>query len=105
MSSRDFQYNYKQNKYFLKYAKQRDKIREKYEDLFWRDRAGHPAKNARKYTQQDHERYKKYLKQIADLMFKPNGWFQKFYWDALSEQDKEIMERKARGRLNGSKFL
>ena len=103
--SRDFKYNYKKNKYFLKYSEQRDKIREKYEDLFWIDRAGNPAKNARKYTEQDHKRYKKYLKEMGDLMFKPNGWFQKFYWDALSEQDKEIMERKARGRKNTSNYL
>ena len=103
--SKDFQYNYKKNKYFLRYAIQRDKIKDKYQDLFWKEPAGHPAKNGRKYTEQDHERYKKYLKEIADLMFKPNGWFQKCYWDNLSDLDKEMMKRKARGRLNGSNYL
>jgi len=103
--SRMFQYNYKKNKYFLKYSEQRDKIREKYEDLFWKDKAGNPAKNARKYTEQDHKRYKQYLKEMGDLMFKPNGWFQKFYWDNLSDLDKEKMVRKARGRKNSSNYL
>ena len=100
----NFQYNYKKNKYFLKYKKQRDKIRDKYSDLFWKEPQGNPRVK-RKYTKEEHIRFKVYLTEMCDLMFAPNGWFQKFVWDSLSDGDKLIMSRKARGRTNSSKYL
>ena len=42
--------------------------------------------------------YQKYLKDIGDLLMKPDGNFQKFIWDIRSENDKLIQERQARGR-------
>ena len=33
-------------------------------------------------------------------MYEQDGDFQQFLWDIISEQNKEIMERKARGSYN-----
>ena len=38
---------------------------------------------------------------ICDLMFMPEGDFQKFIWDNLSDFDKLQMERKANGKKRG----
>lgn len=104
--SNNFKYEYKENKYFAKYAKQRDLIKEKYKDVIvgntWKP--GPLSKNFTPYTDAERSRHRKYLKEIGDLMFKPNGWFQKFYWDNLSENEKIIQERKTRGRKNAKNY-
>jgi hypothetical protein len=37
-------------------------------------------------------------KLVAELLFKPNGDFQKFLWENMSEHDRLIQERKATGK-------
>jgi len=99
----NFKYEYKNNKYYKRYEIQRDKIRNKHDIL-----VGNDIKDARKevvYTKEDKEKFRAYLKDIADLLLKPNGWFQKFVWDDLSQEQQKIMERRSRSRLNGSKYL
>ena len=42
-------------------------------------------------------------RRIAELLFAPDGDFQKFLWDNLSEQEKILQERKARGNQRKNK--
>jgi len=89
---------YEENYYYQKFLKQKHKLREKYKDIDFSG-VGRPGPTVTlNYTDKERQRYRKYLKEMGDLLFKPKGWYQKFLWDALSEHDKEIMERKARGR-------
>ena len=107
MGLNEYQYRYRENKYFLKYAKQRDKIKEKYSDILvgnWA-KSGPPPKKPIPYDKEERDRFKEYLKEMGDLMFEPNGWFQKFIWDDLSEVEKLDRLRKSRVRLNASKYL
>ncbi len=101
-----FKYEYKENKYFIKYSKQRDKIKEKYKDILNPvTPLGQPPKAGfAEYTIKERNRHRKYLKEIGDLLYKKNGWFQKFMWDDISASEEIIQERKSRRRKNDSKY-
>ena len=90
---------YKQNPYYLKYEKQKLKVKKKYESKidFTNERPG-PSFENYDYNDDKRKMYKKYLKEVGDLLFKNNGWYQKFMWDIMSESDKIVQERKSRGR-------
>ena len=84
-----------ENKYYQKFNKQKQKIKSKYpEELF-----DIPAEyNKQTHYPLEHQRlYRKYLKEMGDLLHKKDGWHQKFVWDTISESDKEYYERKLRG--------
>jgi len=102
----NFRYDYKENKYFIEYAKERDLIKEKYKDIIvgntWKP--GPLPKNYKRYTDAERNRYRKYLNEMGNLLFKKNGSFQKFLWDDLSEADKLAQERKTRGRINAKNY-
>jgi len=89
---------YKQNRYYIKYEKQKLKIKDKYKNKidFSDDKPG-PRKPVT-YERAERELYQAYLKKVGDLLMKPNGNFQKFMWDIMSDNDKLIQERKARGK-------
>ena len=89
------------SKDYLNYSIKKDKLKEKYsEDIFpnW-------VPDGRKFithstTKEQREGYKQYLKEIGDLLFEPNGDYQKFVWNQLTPPgEREEQERKARGRL------
>lgn len=44
------------------------------------------------------EEYNSCMKQIADLIFQADGDYQKWAWDAMGEQEKLKMERRASGK-------
>lgn len=67
-----------QNKNYQKYFEQRERIRKKYHDKLL---------SVAKYPNQEKE-WEKYKKQIADLLLKPKGYYQKFMWD-MAELEKE----------------
>ena len=90
-------YDYNDNKFYKKYIVQRDRIREKYTDLDISSntpRGAPPKEGFPEYTIKERNRHRKYLKEIGDLLYKKNGWFQKFVWDIKSETDKELESRK-----------
>jgi hypothetical protein len=92
----------KSNKYYLKYHKQKENIRKKYtNDMLKIPRAYNESLG---YGGKEQEEYRKYIKELCDLLLEPNGWYQKFTWDAISDKDKEDMERRARGRKSGADF-
>jgi hypothetical protein len=39
-----------------------------------------------------------YMKEICDMMWEPDGPFQQFLWDIMSEQEKLEQSRRASGR-------
>lgn len=85
------------NKHYRNYYKKKQKILKKYpKDMFAKPSAG--AKPLSYDNKEQQEQYRQWCKDILDLMFQPDGDYQKFSWDIMSEQDKLIMERKARGR-------
>lgn len=43
------------------------------------------------------EEWEGWKKEIIELMFEPNGQFQQFIWDIISEHDKIQQDRRARG--------
>lgn len=47
--------------------------------------------------------WKQYLKELCDLMFEPNGLYQQFVWDVMSESDKQKMETKSSGKGHGNR--
>ena len=84
------------NAHYRKYDKKKKDIKKKYPaKVFKRDVAG---RGFLKYTDEERKLHQSYLKDLLDLIFKPDGDFQQFTWDIMSDQDKMIMERKARGR-------
>lgn len=74
------------NKHYQRYLKRKIKIKSKYDDNLTNAR----IKNYNK------EEWAKYLKEIGDLITKPNGAFQKYVWDTLSTVERQNRERKQR---------
>lgn len=81
------------NQYYQKYLKQKKEIQSRYPQEMWE----YPLSR----TKYNREMWKQYLKEIGDLMYTKEGWFQQFIWDSYSESDKELMERKARSNKQG----
>jgi hypothetical protein len=66
-----------------------------------------PGSGAKPLTydnEEQQEQYKQWCKDILELLLEPNGDYQKFSWDIMSDFDKLTMERKARGRKNKSEY-
>ena len=42
--------------------------------------------------------YRSWLEEITELMFRADGWYQRWLWDTMSEWNKLVQERKAKGR-------
>lgn len=84
------------NVHYRKYDKKKQKLKKKYPSSVFTT-AG-PGRNFIDYSAKERELHKSYLKELLDLLFEPNGDYQKFSWDILSDMDKLAMERKARGR-------
>lgn len=91
------------DKNYLNYLEKKKLLQEKYNIT----KILHPPKNGRpkkykedevQYTQEEHLIYKEYIKELLDLMYEPDGDFQKFIWDSMSLHDKETQTRTARGR-------
>jgi len=90
------------SKHYLKYETEKKKLKEKYKDCIKTNAryAGQPLKNPPPYPKKERDKYRKYLKEMGDLIFKTNGNFQKFMWDAMPEAEKRAQERKTRRRIN-----
>lgn len=90
------------SKDYLRYSIKKDKIKQKYtEDIFPCYTAIGTNYSTKRPTQKQREDYKKYLKEIADLIFKPNGDYQKFCWNFLTPPaQKQSMSLIANGRKN-----
>lgn len=72
----------KENPYYLNYWNQKQEIVNRYP----------------KIADMTITEYRQYLKEIGDLMWSPDGWFQQYIWDNIDEWTQILMDRKARGK-------
>ena len=87
------------NPFYQKFLKQKEEIQAKYPKELWENPI---SKDKNHY---DRVMWKAYIKELGDLMYEKNGWFQQFIWDSYSDSDKKIMQAKARGTVRkGSKY-
>ena len=86
------------HKDYKNYYKEKQELIKKYpSNLFAKPNVGPKPED---YPQKDKDTWRRWCKDILDLLLEPNGNFQKFSWDAMAEVDKQQMERRARGRKN-----
>lgn len=82
------------------YLKEKMKIKERYpKELFKHYAKDDKISKAIKYKEGEQELFREYMREIAELILKPSGTFQEFLWETLSERDKEVRDRTARGRF------
>jgi hypothetical protein len=84
------------NKNYRNYLKKKLKIKEKYETHIFPCISGR-GYNKKGLTDYQRDEYRKYLKELGDLIWKPNGSFFKFVQDAKPTVEKQQMEMRARG--------
>lgn len=94
-------YNYKKNKFYKKYELQKEDIKKKYPRTIFTDDLG---VNPTYGSSEERRLYNEYLKEIGDLLFKPNGYYQQFIWDTMPENEKLVMERRARGKMSNGEY-
>lgn len=85
-----------ENVHYKTYSEQKEKIKEKYNQRLFTCQSR--VSDKKWFNEEGRKEWKKYLKEINELMFKPDGDFQKFSWDIMSELSKTNQERKARGK-------
>ena len=91
---------YENNKYYKKFLKQKEKIKEKYPPHLFEIPTSYSE--MRKFKGSEEQLlWKQYIKELGDLMFQPNGWFQKFTWDVMSDSDKRDMMQRAKANTYG----
>jgi hypothetical protein len=92
------EYEYKNNKHYIKYAKEKAKITAKYKGKIYFDSLDTKQKRSHTpYDKKERELYLTYLKEIGDLLLKPDGSFQEFVWDIVAPSTKAIQKIRARG--------
>lgn len=85
------------SKDYVKYSIKKDRLKRKYsENVFpYHVDSSTPKKPA---TDIERKQYRKYLKELGDLLFKPKGNYQKFCWKHLiSSTEQRKMEMRAKG--------
>jgi len=101
----DPEYSYKENQHYKNFSDSKEEIKSKYPSEIFNNIAAYGRGKSQdlmleQYLSGNHrELHKQYLRELADLIFEPNGAFQHLTWDMISEVEKIEMERKARGRL------
>jgi hypothetical protein len=87
------------NKHYKAFYTKKQRIKSKYPSLLFKQYTTRPPKQDKDWYKEEGQLYwRKYCKEVADLIFEQNGDFQEFTWDIISENDRLLMERKARGR-------
>ena len=86
---------YNDNQNYQRFLKQKNKIKERYAEDIWNYKVDRNNFNRKEYQ--------KYLKEIVDLMYKPNSNYQKFLWDIISPSDKKKMDSLANANHYGRK--
>ena len=87
------------NKHYNKYYKKKLKINKRYDKRLFEFLNGNNKKGTEWYLESGQEEWRKYCKEVLDLMFQKEGDFQRFTWDIMSNNEVEVMERRARGRI------
>ena len=85
------------NENYKNFYNHKKQIQSKYDErLFhWVDLSGRPQKDLKKwYLEEGYKQWREYLKEIGDIIFKPDSDYQKFIWDIVPKHMKEEMEDK-----------
>ena len=94
------------NEHYKIFFKKKQELKSKYPDVIWEiPPIGQPKKyqkekDAQEYINYYRKLHQEYLRELSDLMFQPEGEFQQFTSDIMSETDKLYQERNSRERLN-----
>jgi hypothetical protein len=97
-------YEYKNNPHYIKFTEQKEELKKKYppqifERPFTGGRSTKYIKEMKEdYIQNEQSLHRQYLKEVADLIFEPNGSYQQLTWDMMGKAELLEMERKSRGR-------
>lgn len=87
------------NENYQKYYELKLEIQSRYPREVWDSQFSLKVKERRfDMTQEFWEQWKSYQKEIIDLMLIPNSYFQEFVWDMVSDHERELQERRARGK-------
>ncbi len=84
------------NKNYIKFYKQKKKLQSKYDKrLFEWSRTRPPSSIKKWYLEEGgQEEWRKYLREVSKLMYKDNGYFQKFLWDIISKSNMRAINSK-----------
>lgn len=100
-------YEYKSNPYYIEFIKEKELLKQNYPPHLFHieGTSGRAKKYIKKLNQEyidsgDRNLHQQYLKELLDLIFKPDGNYQQFTWDIMGEVEKLEMERIARGRYS-----
>ena len=99
-------YEYKNNPHYIKFTEQKEELKKKYPPQIFvcPITSGRSTKYIKEikedYIQNEQSLHRQYLKEVADLIFEPNGSYQQLTWDIMGKVELLEMERKARGRNN-----
>lgn len=104
-------YEYRNNPHYIKFTQQKEEIKKKYPPQIFdlTPTSGRTSKYIdeynKNYVKNERSLHQEYLREVADLIFKPDGEFQHLTWEIIGEKEKLEMERRARGRLYSSDYL
>ncbi len=87
------------NENYIKYYTEKNKIKSKYPPSLFKVKSSRDTP-----TENEVEEFRKYLKEITDLMFSADSHFQNFIWEMIPDYKVLQMERKINGRTNKSKI-
>tara|TARA_A100001201_G_scaffold142790_1_gene142014 strand:- start:4136 stop:4465 length:330 start_codon:yes stop_codon:yes gene_type:complete len=94
------------NKGYSRYHKQKLKIQKKYDERLFNWSSSRESKQTKDWFKEEgQEEWRRYIKEISDIMFEPAGNFQQFTWDILSKTEQEYRDRKARGKLDKQNYF
>ena len=91
-----------QNKNYKRYDDKKQLLKNKYDKQLFISSS--PGRGEIPYSDSERKEYKEYLEKICSMLIEPNGDYQKFTWDIMSQQDKILQERKTRRRANDSEY-
>ena len=91
-----------QNKNYKRYDDKKQLLKNKYDKQLFISSS--PGRGEIPYSDSERKEHKEYLEKICSMLIEPNGDYQKFTWDIMSQQDKILQERKTRRRANDSEY-
>lgn len=92
------QHRFKEIAEYREYLKEKKVIQAKYPSRPWDNKPKRgPYNFAEPFDEKWWAELQSYKKEMLDLLFTPNGNFQQFTWQLLSEKEDAEMENRARG--------
>ena len=88
-----------ENVHYKKYTKQKLKLREKYDATLFN--IGMDGTRNTIATPEEQKQYKKYIKELMDIILKSNSHYQKFIWSTLPISEANIREKRANPKPHG----